>query len=121
MRGPGARAPGGKHSPLRETSGRRSVYYLLVIHLRPKGMTITIRLPEKLEADLRARLDAQGIGLSDFVRTAIAEKLEREPAEKPSAYDLGKGLFGKHGSGRDDLSSNRKSILAEILRAKHHR
>jgi Arc/MetJ-type ribon-helix-helix transcriptional regulator len=84
-------------------------------------MTITIRLPKKLEADLRARLDTQGVGLSDFVRDAIAEKLERGSAEKSSAYDLGKHLFGKRGSGRDDLSSNRKAILDEILRAKHRR
>ena len=82
-------------------------------------MTITIRLPMKVEADLRARLDAQGIRLSDFVRDAIAEKLEREPAE--SAYQVGKHLFGKYGSGRHDLSSNRKAILKEILRVKHHR
>ena len=84
-------------------------------------MTITIRLPMRLEADLRARLDTRGIGVSDFVRDAIAEKLEREPAGKPSAYDLGKHLFGKHGSGCHDLSSNRKAILNEMLRAKHHR
>ncbi|HEY2184525.1 MAG TPA: ribbon-helix-helix protein, CopG family [Xanthobacteraceae bacterium] len=84
-------------------------------------MTITIRLPLKLEADLRARADALGVGVSDFVRDAIAEKLEREPAKKPSAYELGKHLFGKHGSGRSDLSTNRKAILDEILRAKHHR
>ena len=43
-------------------------------------MTITVRLPEKLEADLRARLDTLDVGLSEFVRQAIAEKLEREPA-----------------------------------------
>ena len=84
-------------------------------------MTITIRLPEELEAHLRARLDAQGVGLSDFVREAIAEKLEREPAQRPSAYDLGKEVFGKYGSGRDDLSTGRKLILDEFLRAKHHR
>jgi len=84
-------------------------------------MTITVRLPKKLEANLRAWLATQGARLSDFVRDAIAEKLERAPAEKPSAYDLGKRLFGKHGSGRDDLSSNRKAILDEILRAKHRR
>jgi hypothetical protein len=84
-------------------------------------MTITIRLPYTLETELRERLDAQGVGLSDFVRDAIAEKLEREPAEKPSAYDLGKDLFGRHGSGRSDLSTNRKVLLDEMLRAKHHR
>ena len=84
-------------------------------------MTITVRLPMKLEADLRARLETRGVGLSDFVRDAIAEKLEREPAEKASAYERGKHLFGKFHSGRPDLSTNRKAILDEILRAKHRR
>jgi hypothetical protein len=84
-------------------------------------MTITIRLSTKLEADLRARLDRRRVGLSHFVRDAIAEKLEREPDQTPSAYDLGKDLFGKHGSGRHDLSSNRKALVNEILRAKHRR
>ena len=84
-------------------------------------MTITIRLPEELEDELRARLETQSMGLSDFVREAITEKLEREHMEKPSAYELGKHLFGRHGSGRDDLSTNRKKILGEILRAKHRR
>jgi hypothetical protein len=55
------------------------------------------------------------------VRDAIAEKLEREPVAKRSAYEVGKRLFGKHASGRDDLSTNRKALLNEILRAKHHR
>ena len=84
-------------------------------------MTITIRLPEEIETELRRRLDARGFGLSDFVREAIAEKLDREAAGKPSAYELGKNVFGKHGSGRDDLSTNRKAILGELLRAKHTR
>jgi hypothetical protein len=84
-------------------------------------MTITIRLPVKLETALRARLGDQRTGLSNFVRDAIAEKLEREPTGEPSAYALGKDLFGKHGSGRHDLSSGRKAILNEILRAKHRR
>jgi Arc/MetJ-type ribon-helix-helix transcriptional regulator len=84
-------------------------------------MTITVRLPTRLEADLRARLDRRRVGLSDYVRDAIAEKLKREPAENPSGYDLGKNLFGKHGSGRHDLSTNRKALVTEILRAKHRR
>ena len=63
-------------------------------------MTITIRLPAKLEANLRARLGRRRVGLSDFVRDAIAEKLQREPEQTPSAYELGKSLFGRYGSGR---------------------
>ena len=84
-------------------------------------MTITIRLPEELEAELRARLETHGVALSDFVREAIAEKLDREPTEKLSAYELGKDLFGRHGSVRTDLSTNRMEILGEMLRAKHRR
>jgi len=84
-------------------------------------MTITIRLPPKLEADLRLHLDKRGAGLSAFVREAIADKLERQPAATSSAYELGKDLFGRHGSGRRDHSSRRKPILDEMLRAKHRR
>ena len=82
-------------------------------------MTITVRLPEKLEADLRARLDTLDVDLSEFVRQAISEKLEREPAKSTSAYELGKHLFGKYSSGRSDLSQNHERILREKLRAKH--
>ena len=55
------------------------------------------------------------------MRDAIAEKLDREPQDAPSPYELGKELFGKHGSGRRDLSTNRKAVLSEMLRAKHRR
>lgn len=108
-----------RRGPLRK-SPRPVMYYTDVIHSEAT-MTIAIRLPTKLEAKLRARLDRRRVALSDFVRDAIAEKLEREPAENPSAYDLGKDLFGKHGSGRVDLSTNRKTILNEMLRGKHRR
>src|SRR5712692_6750692 len=42
-------------------------------------MTITIHLPAELEAKLRARLDVRGVALSEFVRKAIADKLDRAP------------------------------------------
>jgi hypothetical protein len=84
-------------------------------------MRIMIRLPTKLAADPHAHSVARGVQTSDFVRDAIAEKLEREPTGKLSAYDFGKHLFGKHGSGRRDLSSNRKATLNEALRVRHRR
>ena len=87
-------------------------------------MTITIRLPEQLEAKLRARLDKAGTPLSDFVREAITEKLERAPGpefQKSSAYELGKHLFGKHSSDRSDLAENADQFVAEIISAKHRR
>jgi hypothetical protein len=45
----------------------------------------------------------------------------KKPTGRSSAYDFDKHMFGKHGSGRRDLSSNRKAILKEALRAKHRR
>ena len=82
-------------------------------------MTITIRLPDEFEAKLRTRLDQGDVALSEFVRQAIAEKLERElRAETPSAYELGKDVFGKYASGRSDISENAEKILGEIFDAK---
>jgi hypothetical protein len=91
------------------------------MYYKGRSMTITIRLPDDLEAELRLRLEAQDVALSEFVREAIAEKLDRDTTGSPNAYELGKNLFGKYGSGRGDLSSRRKAILGEILRAKHRR
>lgn len=68
-----------------------------------------------------ARLEAQGVGLLEFVREAIAEKLERQPAQKPPAFELGQKIFGRHGSGQDDRSTRRKAAIADMLRAKHRR
>lgn len=82
---------------------------------------MSVRLPEKLEAELRARLDAEGVELSGFVRSAIAEKLAREPARKHSPYELGKTLFGKYGDGDSLGSEQRKARVREAVDAKHHR
>jgi Arc/MetJ-type ribon-helix-helix transcriptional regulator len=82
-------------------------------------MTITIRLPDEFEAKLRARLENSDMALSEFVRNAIAEKLEREPPQdRPSAYELGKHVFGKYTSGRPDLAENAEQILKEMFDAK---
>jgi hypothetical protein len=84
-------------------------------------MTITIRIPDSQEADLRAQLEAKGITLSEFVREAIAEKLRREEGAPPSPAERGRHLFGRYGSGRDDLSVNHEAILGEMLDAKYRR
>ena len=84
-------------------------------------MTITVRLPGELEATLRARLKGDGKAVSEFVREAIAEKMQREGKPKPSAYELGRHVFGIYGSGGPDASTKRKELIREIVRAKHHR
>jgi hypothetical protein len=84
-------------------------------------MTITVRLPERLEADLRARLDTLDVGLSEFVRQAIAEKLEREPAVTGCAYELWQKYFKGRGSGETDRSQRVEEIVRTKVRAKHDR
>jgi RHH-type rel operon transcriptional repressor/antitoxin RelB len=83
-------------------------------------MPISVRIDQRLEADLRARLTKIGLPLSEFVRQAIAEKLAREGG-KPTAYELGKDLFGKYKSGRDDLSVSHEQLLKDRLVGRHRR
>lgn len=83
-------------------------------------MTITVRLSQDIEAKLRVRLEAGNVPLSEFVREAIAEKLERERRpEKPSAYELWKKHFTGWGSGETDRSERIEEILGAEFDAKH--
>jgi RHH-type rel operon transcriptional repressor/antitoxin RelB len=70
-------------------------------------MTVSLRLEETLEAELRRRLAQDGTSLSDFIRQAILEKLERE-SQPTDPYILGRGLFGRHASGEPDRSQRRR-------------
>lgn len=81
-------------------------------------MSISIRLDKSVEESLRRRLQYDGVSMSDFIRDAISEKLAGYDV-KPTPYELGRDLFGRSGSGRDDLSANRKAILREKLDAKY--
>jgi Arc/MetJ-type ribon-helix-helix transcriptional regulator len=83
-------------------------------------MSITVKLGEELEIKLRRRIARGDMTLSEFVRGAVAQRLEREPPAR-TAYELGKHVFGKYSSGKDDLARNHKKYLREKLRAKHGR
>jgi len=88
------------------------VYYAI-----GETMTITVRLPAGLERILRKRIESGGEPLSEFVRRAIEDKLTMDAGPLPSAYDLGKHLFGKHASGVSDLGSGHSKHFREKLRA----
>ena len=83
-------------------------------------MTVSLRLDDSLEAELRRRLARNGTPLSDFSRQAIREKLARD-MESSDPYTLGQPLFGRHASGEQDRSQRRKQIVRERLDAKHRR
>ena len=83
-------------------------------------MTVSLRLDDALEAELRRRLARDGTPLSDFIRQAIHEKLARD-RESSDPYTLGQPFFGRHASGEQDRSQQRKQIVRERLDAKHRR
>lgn len=83
-------------------------------------MTISIRLDARLEREVERVAEQAGISKSELVRRSLVKYLA-EHDERPSAWELGKDLFGQVGGGRSDLSTNRKEILREILRAKQNR
>lgn len=82
-------------------------------------MTITIRLPHELEAKLRERLATEQLALSDYVREAIAEKLEREiEPVKPSPFEVWQQCFDGWSSGESDRAERIEQILKERFDAK---
>ena len=84
-------------------------------------MTITVKLDPALEQQLRQRAAGSGRSTSEVIRAALVAYLEQpEVVATPSAYDLGRDLFGRFGA-RPNLAGNRKQLLYEIWSAKHDR
>lgn len=79
-------------------------------------MPISVRLDKELELELAKLANAEGKSKSEFLRTMIAERI-REQSARPTPWHLGKDFFGKYGSGRKDLSVNRKKILNQKLKS----
>jgi RHH-type rel operon transcriptional repressor/antitoxin RelB len=83
-------------------------------------MTISLRVDEKLAQQLEGVARARGVSKSEVVRLCLEEFLAREQT-RPTAWELGKDLFGRHSSGRGDLSENSEEIVSELIHAKAHR
>ncbi len=80
-------------------------------------MTISIRLDQDTENELRQRLREEGVSLSDFVREAICEKRARTDAQS-NPYSLGAHLFGRYASSETDRSARCKQIIRVRLHQK---
>ena len=81
-------------------------------------MTVTVKLDPSLEALIAARSRAEGSTKSAIVQAALHAYLERNPK---SAFELGKDIFGKRGSGKPDLSERRHDYYAALADAKRRR
>ncbi len=85
-------------------------------------MALSVRLESSSENKLRQHLAATGGSLSEFVRSAIEDKLEQAESESSrSAYELGKSVFGLHSSGVSSNSQNRKQLIREKVHAGRRR
>jgi predicted DNA-binding protein len=81
---------------------------------------LSARLPGELEKKVRQLATTEGRTKTEIIRTAL-EAYIRSKDQGASPYELGKDLFGRHGSGRGDLSTAHKNKVKDRLREKRSR
>jgi len=77
----------------------------------------SIRLSKKQENDLQKIAEAEQVSKSDIIKEALDLYIKRFH-NATSPYELGKDVFGKYGSGRNDNSTTYKSKLKKKINAK---
>jgi hypothetical protein len=70
--------------------------------------TVSLRLPEALDARLTWLAQEKGVTRSAVVREALEAFMENGTARRPSAYDLSSDLCGSVTDAPRDLSYNKK-------------
>ena len=77
---------------------------------------ITLRLDQKLEKQINNTAKNLGLSKSELIRKSIREYLSK--LKQPNAWDIGEDLFGKYSSGLGNLSSDRKELIKNTIKAK---
>jgi hypothetical protein len=83
-------------------------------------MTLTVRLPPRVEEELKQYCVARRISKSDAVKEALDRLLAEAPAAA-SPFELGKDGFGADASPRGDVARNTKRLIRERYRGKARR
>jgi hypothetical protein len=87
-------------------------------------MTISLRLDRQLARRLASAAAAKGMSKSEFIRQCLGEYLAGQE-QGPTAWELGRHLFGCYNSGQGDRSVRAKEIARERIHArraqKNHR
>jgi hypothetical protein len=83
-------------------------------------MTITVRLDADTQRALARAAKQKGLSKSELVRQCLHEYLGQK-GDARLAWELGKDVFGKYGSGRSDLAKEAKRIVREKIHAKKGR
>lgn len=75
-------------------------------------MSLTVRLPTRVEQELNAYCATRRITKSEAVKLAL-ERLLSEGAVQASPYELGKAGFGADHSPGGDIARNTKRLIRE--------
>ncbi|MEJ6952600.1 ribbon-helix-helix protein, CopG family [Natronospora cellulosivora (SeqCode)] len=78
---------------------------------------ISVRLSKELEEKLELLSKQENVTKSDIIKEALNEYIIGHE-KKRNPYDLGEELFGKHGSGKGDLSKSYKKKVREKINEK---
>ncbi|HPB81970.1 MAG TPA: ribbon-helix-helix protein, CopG family [Spirochaetota bacterium] len=81
---------------------------------------ISVRLTQEEEHKLNQVAKEENMSKTDIIKRALMYYFD-ERRERKTAYDLGEDFFGRHGSGKGNLSEDYKTIVKERLREKHSR
>ncbi len=77
---------------------------------------ITLRLDPELEQEIINTAKNLGVTKSELIRHSIQDYMKK--IEKPNAWEIGRDVFGKYSSGKGNLSSKRKELIIEEIKAK---
>ena len=77
---------------------------------------ITLRLDPQLEQDINVTAKNLGLTKSELIRKSIREYLGNLNRLNP--WELGEDYFGKYSSGLGNLSTDRKELIKDKIRAK---
>jgi predicted DNA-binding protein len=80
-------------------------------------MTISLRLDDRLTRRLAALAKARGISKSELIRKCLDEYLVGQE-QQPTAWELGRHLFGCYKNGQGDRSVRAKEVAREQIRAR---
>lgn len=77
---------------------------------------IAFRLDPQLKQTINELAWKIGVSRSELIRRSIVEYVAK--FEKPSAWELGKNVFGKYASKNSNLAGDRKKLAREIIKTK---
>lgn len=79
-------------------------------------MIVSVRLDPELEKELARAARLDGVSRSELIRRCLTAYFARKKVAC-LAWELGKDVFGRVGSGRDDRSLTRKQHVRDKIHA----